>query len=201
MQSDGYSMSSVNPENIALILSQAFNEVLASIGNQHEISIHAVDENAIQVLEFKTVICSIAAATFKINILVHFPIDNKSMNEFIKMIDTATNRNTKEQYIDYVSEKINTLCGAVNRVLGGCGFTSGMSTPVMLNIPNSTSHMGLVGAECETHIGCYFQNIPIIFASLYLILNNGFDGKLNLTVQPKNENENENESAGELEFF
>ena len=191
-------MNSANHENIAILLSQTFNEMLVSISSVQELSINSVDKKIIQNLEFKTIICSIAAATFKMNMLVHFPVDNKAMNNFIQLIDSNTTKNTKEQYIDYISEKVNNLCGAVNRVLGLCGFSSGMSTPVTLYIPNSTLHMDSVGPKSEAHIGCFFNGEPLIFASLYLIINHGYENKFVLTVPSVN---SESESSGELEFF
>ncbi|MES2822297.1 MAG: hypothetical protein V4732_01760 [Pseudomonadota bacterium] len=191
-------MNPANHKNLATILGQSFNEMLSSIGKQRELTIKAVDKQLIQPLGFKTVICSIASSSFKLNMLLHFPLDNLAARNFIALIHIDPSKDVQAQYQDYISELTNSLCGSANRILGVCGFSTGMSTPVTLQITNSTLHMNAIAPGSEAHIGCFLNDDPLVFASLYLFINQGFESSLLITVP---EFGIATENSGELEFF
>lgn len=194
----GPAMNPVNHKSLATILGQSFNEMLSSINKQQELTIHAVERQIIQPLGFKTVICSIASSSFKLNMLLHFPLDSLAAKNFMSLIHIDTSRDVQLQYQDYISELTNSLCGSANRILGVCGFSTGMSTPVTLQITNSTFHMNAIAPGSEAHIGCFLNDNPLIFASLYLFVNQGFENSLLITVP---EFGIATENSGELEFF
>ncbi len=191
-------MNPANHKNLATILGQSFNQMLSSIQKDQGLAIQRAEKQLIQSLGFKTVMCSIASASFKLNMLLHFPGDGPLADEFIKLISADTARNAQQQYQDYISELSNSLCGAANRILGACGFSTGMSTPVTLLITNSTLHMETILPSSESHIGCLFNGGPLIFASLYLFINKGYENHLLISVP---EFGTATESSGELEFF
>lgn len=191
-------MNPANHKNLATILGQSFNEMLSSIGKHHELRINAVERQLIQPLGFKSVICSIASASFKLNMLMHFPFDSLAAKKFMTLINIDANKDVEQQYQDYISELTNSLCGSANRILGVCGFSTGMSTPVTLQITNSTLHMNAIAPGSEAHIGCFINEGPLVFASLYLFINQGFENSLLLTVP---EFGIATENSGELEFF
>ncbi len=191
-------MNPANHKNLATILGQSFNEMLSSIGKQQTLSISTVEKKLIQSLGFKSVMCSIASSSFKLNMLLHFPLDNLAASHFIALINVDAGKDAQQHYLDYISELTNSLCGTANRILGVCGFSTGMSTPVTLQITNSTLHMDAITPGSEVHIGCFLNGGPLIFASLYLFINQGFENNLLITVP---EVGIATENSGELEFF
>ena len=191
-------MNPTNHKSIATILSQSFDEMLIAMSKQQAFSVNTVNKQLIQSLGFRTVMCSIAASSFKLNMLLHFPLDNAAASHFMSLINVDKSHDIQHQYHDYISELTNSLCGAANRILRVCGFSTGMSTPVTLQITNSTLHMGAITPASEAHIGCFLNNSPLILASVYLFINRNFENSLLITVP---ESGIRTENSGELEFL
>ncbi len=191
-------MDPINHRSLTTILTQSFAETLAVISKQERVSINLVERNLIEAQEFKSVICSIAASTFKMNMLLHYSNADAVINKFFDTINSEIRGDKKTQYQDYISELVNNLCGAANRILGYAGFSSGMSTPATLHISNSTKHMEIIAPDSEVHIGCFLDGEPLFFGSLYLFINQGFENNLTLKIP---ELAVESEASGELEFF
>jgi len=191
-------MDPINHRSLITILRQSFDETLAAITTQEKASINVVERTTIEAQEFKTVICSIASSTFKMNMLLHYSNSDAVIDSFFDTIKSDIRGDKKNQYQDYISELVNNLCGTANRILGYAGFSSGMSTPATLNISNSTKHMEVIAPDSEVHIGCFLEGEPLFFGSLYLFINKGFESSLILKIP---EAAAECEASGELEFF
>jgi hypothetical protein len=191
-------MDPINHRSLITILRQSFDETLAAITTQEKASINVVERTTIEAQEFKTVICSIASSTFKMNMLLHYSNSDAVIDSFFDTIKSDIRGDKKNQYQDYISELVNNLCGTANRILGYAGFSSGMSTPATLNISNSTKHMEVIAPDSEVHIGCFLEGEPLFFGSLYLFINKGFESSLILKIP---EAVAECEASGELEFF
>lgn len=191
-------MDPINHQSLITILTQSFDETLAVISKQEKVSINLVEKKIIEAEEFKSVICSIAASTFKMNMLLHYSTSDAVIDNFFNAIKSDVHGDKKNQYQDYISELVNNLCGTANRILGYAGLSSGMSTPATLNISNSTKHMEIIAPDSEVHIGCFLDGEPLFFGSLYLFINKGFENSLLLKIPEKAV---ECEASGELEFF
>jgi len=191
-------MDPINHRSLTTILRQSFDETLAVISKQEKVSINVVERTTIETQEFKSVICSIAASTFKMNMLLHYSTSDAVIDIFFETMKSEVRGDKRNQYQDYISELVNNLCGAANRILGYAGFSSGMSTPARLHISNSTKHMDIIAPDSEVHIGCFLAGEPLFFGSLYLFINKGFENSLTLKIP---ELAVESEASGELEFF
>ncbi|VUD56381.1 hypothetical protein TDB9533_02036 [Thalassocella blandensis] len=194
----------MKPDNIKsteVILNRAFSEMVELLdrGQDHDLKIEAVDSETIEQSEFGAVMFSIASSTFRMCLFLHFAEKNILEGNFATPYQFDANKDIAKQYHDYISELGNNLCGAITRMIGDAGFSTGMSTPATLKISKGTLHMRTLNPHAECHLGCSMADNTLIFASLYLFINQGHESDLTLKI---NEDQTKSvESSGELEFF
>ncbi len=191
-------MNPINHSSTQAIARQSFEEMIAMLDHSDGVSVDTVEPDYIQSLDFSTVMFTIASSMFKVNVLLHYCERNESVDSFSRLTKFDATKNIEQQYRDYISEIGNNLCGSATRMIGNTGFSTGMSTPVMLKIHNSTQHMGVVLPSSEAHIGCMFNGNPLIYASFYLVINNDCQDMVEIKIS---ESKAESDNSGELEFF
>ncbi len=193
-------MNPINIKSTETILHRSFEEMVGLLdrNHDHELAIDVVDAKTIEKNRFGSVMFSIASSTFRFCLFLHFAEKNILEGNFETPYQFDANKDIARQYHDYISELGNNLCGAITRMVGNSGFSTGMSTPVALQISQGTMHMKALNPQAESHIGCSMANNPLIFSSLYLFINKGYENSLAIEISDIRP---ENENSGELEFF
>ena len=187
--------SAKTERSIAAVLEHAFGEMLGLLRNR-ELNVSALNNSQIDEQEMSAIMFTISSSDFKLIALLHFPAKGQLADSAFQVLPLDT-KDSEQAYRDYVSELGNNFCGIICRVLGGAGFSTGMSTPAILHNANSTQHMRRIGIDCEKHVATLVAGLPLFCASLFLFFNHGVKMDLDIPIPSKAAAEN----LGELEFF
>lgn len=198
-----YASNQMNPatkKSTETILMKAFGEMvnLLDTNHSHHLTMRAVKADEIQETGFSAVMFTIASSVFRLSVLLHFSEKNILEGKFATKDQFDPSRDLVQQNHDYLCELGNNLCGAMTRIIGRCGFSTGMSTPATLQISESTEHMRSLNPGQEAHAGCFMNDEELIYVSLYIFVNKGHEDSLLIEVS---DHSSENENSGELEFF
>lgn len=177
-------------------------EELVMLLDRHKNNDLYVTDASREVIEdngLESVMFCIASSTFRMNLLLHFEKKKRLDGNLIPSDQFDAHKDISQQYHDYISELGNSLCGTISRILGDAGFSTGTSTPAILKVARGTSYIQALNPDTEYHLSCSMKGNTLVFASLYLFINNSC--KSNFLIQIREDQSSNFENAGELEFF
>lgn len=179
------------------LMDHAFSDILKLLQQHQALTMQGVSAEKISTYEQRAAMFTVSSSNFRLAILLHYTPHARLTTEQLQHLqpELATD---PQNYRDYVCELGNNLCGVICRVLGADAFSTGMSTPALLNISNSALHLRRIRPDCEVHRTCLSGNEALFSASLSLFFNN--ESPTDLVVHIPSSTAAD-ESLGELEFF
>ena len=188
-------VSQATQKSVDNLLKQSFNEMLNIVHEVGRMEVRDVDAKTISKYALKSVMFTISTSNFRIVLLLHFAsYDSFGSQKYSFLQDI----NDRQKYIDLVCELGNNFCGASCRILNSLEFSTGMSTPFVLENKNSQDHIRLTGLDYESHIAALDAGKPLFCASFAMFANEGASVELDIKHIDISQEE---EMTGELEFF
>lgn len=190
-------MSQITQKSVDSLIQHAFPDMLQLLEAHHEITSRVSDANEIKSFKQHAAMFTVSSSHFRLVILLHYPDNNSLDGQQLLHFRPELKMNTR-QYQDYLCELGNNLCGVICRVLGADDFSTGMSTPALLNITNSAGHLQRIGPFCEAHMASFSGNKPLLSTTISLFFNSSAHTDLSINIP---NSAIEDDSLGELEFF
>jgi len=188
-------MSAQTERSIDNLLDHAFREMLSLLKNRDS-AIAWLPADQMDEMEMSAIMFTVSSSDFKLVILLHFFPRSMLTSDAADYLALA--QDDERTYLDYVCELGNNLCGVVCRVLGASGFSTGMSTPIILQNAQSSLHLRRIGASYERHCVAKTYEGPLFCASTFLNFNPGGERPIDITISNAAAAD---ENLGELEFF
>lgn len=186
------------------LLLRSFTDMLELFDLVQRTQVRSAESDSIVKANYQSVIFSIACSVFRLSILVHFPVDPERLDSVYRLLKLEGQKDCQKHYRDFVCELGNNLCGVACRILGVAGFSTGMSTPIVLENFGSNRHIRAAGPNYESHIGCFlndddsFGDAALFYATFSLFVNHGYEKSLLISIPAAT---SASETVGELEFF
>lgn len=188
-------MNAQTERSIENLLDHAFREMLGLLKNR-DCQVSWLTGAQMDEMEMSAIMFTVSSSDFKLVMLLHFFPGSalpRSARDYL-----ALSQDDERTYHDYVCELGNNLCGVVCRVLGASGFSTGMSTPIILQNAQSSLHLRRIGADYERHCTARIADGPLFCASAFLSFNPGVEKTIGISIS---NTAAADESLGELEFF
>lgn len=175
----------------------AFPDMLKLLNNHQTLATHDASVDEISSFKQRAAMFTVSSSNFRFVVLLHYPEHNGLNAQQLRHFRPEL-KSERRQYQDYVCELGNNFCGVLCRILGADDFSTGMSTPSLLNISNSARHLQRIKPFCEAHMASVSEGTPLLCASVSLFFNSKAATDLCVNVPSAAV---EDDSLGELEFF
>lgn len=187
----------VTKNSLNQLIEHAFDDMLKLLNGHSELSSRVATAEEIRAYQQRAAMFTVSSSYFRLIILLHYPEGKTLSSSQVAHLRPEFQTDT-QQYLDYVCELGNNLCGVVCRILGNDSFSTGMSTPSLLNINNSAGHLRRTDPLYETHRVSMISKQPLFGATFALFCNSTAHTELKINVPSATVGD---DSLGELEFF
>jgi hypothetical protein len=197
LKKEGNDLSPVTLRSMDGLIEHAFAEIIKLLQQHQGLTTRPVSAEEIGEFEQHATMFTVSSSNFRIVILLHYTPHARLTDQQLQHLQPE-HKVDLQSYHDYVCELGNNLCGVVCRILGADAFSTGMSTPSLLNISNSALHLRRTHPYCETHLAS-FSGVEALFSTSFSIFfNDGSDTDLVVKITSSSAAD---EDQGELEFF
>lgn len=194
---DQLAVSPATAKSIKTLIAYAFSDMLKLLKDSQGLTTGDTTADKIKSYKQNTAMLTVSSSYFRLIVLLHYPAHKTLSDQQLRHFNPEFAKDAK-QYHDYVCELGNNLCGVVCRVLGTDGFSTGMSTPALLNIASSASHLSRTTPYFEAHMASSTAGSSLLSTTFSLFFNSNANTELVINVPSVAV---EDESLGELEFF
>jgi len=176
----------------------SFNYMVSMLSFKEQLEIATPDTLEFRKVSHLSVMITISSSVFRIPVLLHVPILKEGTNSLIPLLNFDDKQDVPRQYIDYISELCNNLCGFSARLLQASGFSTGLSQPSILSRAYGDAEIGAVNSQCTSHLTSTMNGILNFAASYTIFVNRNHQQEVTLNIVDMDDGEDAN---GELEFF
>lgn len=190
-------MSQTTQKSVSSLIQHAFLDMLKLLQDHQGLTSRESSADEIKSFKQHAAMLTVSSSNFRFVVLLHYPdINGLTDQQFIHFRPEL--KVNARQYQDYVCELGNHLCAVICRILGADDFSTGMSTPALLNITNSAGHLQCIGPDCAAHMASFCDDKPLLSTTISIFFNSSAHTDLSVNIPNATI---EDDSLGELEFF
>lgn len=197
VKAEHHAVPQATKRSVTELMEHSFGDMLKLLDGHPHIATRIATADEIHSYRQRSAMFTVSSSHFRLIVLLHYP-EAKSLTASQLEHLRLEFQKESQQYLDYVCELGNNLCGVVCRILGNDSFSTGMSTPSLLNINNSAGHLQRTAPFFEAHMASFTAGQPLLCATFALFFNSKTSTELVINVPSAAV---EDESLGELEFF
>lgn len=177
------------------LLYKSFQEIGSTSHKKFDFQVAKTTLDELKALEWQSIMLTVASSNFRLVSLVHFPSYKKLNPDYTILLDEHAESDRK--YKDFISETGNNLCGVACNILATRTFSTGLSTPTLIENLDTVHNIRLIDIDYETHVCGMHNGSHQLCASFYVFKDSTFVfdermRQLDFEIE---------KNTGELEFF